>query len=324
MAENMETVKKIGKEAIDLLKNENVLNKTVGLLGMLFPYAGLEKRTLDMYLSEIEKSDLSPDAKLVSCMSVKEKIKKIKNQNSIAKIAINEAKEGTDFSETSGVDKDWLSRFMESAGLVSDKMVQDMWGKILAKEFEEPGSTPLNMVRILTEITPKYAQAFRKICGMKVIKIDLNNNDEMECAQQVIIVPYKENEKEFGELGLSFYILNELETLGLIKFASPNGYGYISNNYGKVLYYVDGKVLDFSSWQNENMPAGNVMFTSAGECLKEITPQESIDGYLEMLKKYLKKNRVMLNEPPRYQVSMKEDYIECRRCQVNSCNSSRE
>ena len=52
------------KTAVDLVKNENVLNKTVGGMGMLFPYAGLKQKAVNMYIEEIEKSDMTPEAKV--------------------------------------------------------------------------------------------------------------------------------------------------------------------------------------------------------------------------------------------------------------------
>lgn len=107
--------------AVDLVKSENIQNKAVSLLGMLFPYAGIEKRALDMYLSDVEKSDMSPESKLIATLSAKTTIKKLKNQKSIADQAVSNAKEGTVFDASSGVNHDWLERFMDSAGFVSVK-----------------------------------------------------------------------------------------------------------------------------------------------------------------------------------------------------------
>lgn len=69
--------------AVDLVKSENIQNKAVSLLGMLFPYVGIEKRALDMYLSDIEKSDMSPESKLIATLSAKTTIKKLKNQKKL-------------------------------------------------------------------------------------------------------------------------------------------------------------------------------------------------------------------------------------------------
>ena len=73
--------KAVGETVLDLAKNENVLNKTADIMGMLFPYAGLTKKAVDMYISEIEKSDMSIDTKMFLVMNTKKTFKKIKIKN---------------------------------------------------------------------------------------------------------------------------------------------------------------------------------------------------------------------------------------------------
>ena len=85
---------KLGETALDLVKNENVQNKVADLFGMLFPYAGIKKKAVDMYIEEIENSDLSTEAKMISLLNAKKTLKKIKNQKNIAEIAKENAKEG--------------------------------------------------------------------------------------------------------------------------------------------------------------------------------------------------------------------------------------
>jgi hypothetical protein len=109
-------------------------------------------------------------------------VKKIKNQKAVAEIAMENAKPGTDFSENSGVSEEWLDRFMDSAGFVGTEEIQWIWGKILANEFERPGSTPPNMIRILSEITPGLASAFRYICSMCIWILPLNEKGDIQGA----------------------------------------------------------------------------------------------------------------------------------------------
>ena len=158
-----------GKAALELVQNENVLNKTVGALGMLFPYAGITKKAVDMYIAEIEKSDMPIDAKMYAMMNAKKQLKQMKNQKQIAEIAMQNAKEGTSFTSDCGVSEEWLERFMDSAAYVSDENIQLIWGKILSNEFDNPGTTPPNMIRILSEMTPTYAKAFRQLCSMRFL-----------------------------------------------------------------------------------------------------------------------------------------------------------
>lgn len=309
----MGIIEKAGKTALDLAKNEAVLDKTSNIASMLFPYAGLRKKALDMYISDVEKSDMTSESKLIAVLNAKSTIKKLKNQKNIAQIAIDTAKEETDFTEKSGVNKEWLERFMDSAGFVSDEVVQTMWGKILGKEFEKPGSTPSNMIRILSEITPVYAQAFRKICSMQMITVTLYENGKIKSARQDVVVPYSNDERIFSEMGLTFSVFNELETLGLIKFDALGGYAVTGINEKNVLLYVNGETLEIEEHKENKIPVGSVMLTAAGMCLKNITPTEMINGYSDLVKKYINKEQIKLKEHIRYRLIKEGVTIRCEK-----------
>lgn len=300
----MEIGKIVGGTALDLVKNDNVLNKTAGVMGMLFPYAGLRQKAVNMYIEEIEKSDMTPEAKVFAFLNIKKTFKKIKNQKSIADIAIENAKEGTDFSEQSGVSEDWLDRFMDLAGFVSAEDIQLIWGKILANEFEKPGSTPPNMIRILSEITSDLASAFRKICSMRVFICPLLEDDNIEMAFEKTFVPYNGHEDVFHEMGISFNILNELETLGVIRFSTIGGYVSKKIENAKVLLCIGDKLEVISEHKNGEIPIGNVMLTSVGEALQRITEDEKIPNYYEMIREYVLKNSVKLADEHDFQIAI--------------------
>ena len=286
----------IAKTAVDLVKTDNVLNKTTGLMGMLFPYAGIKQKTVNMYMNEIEKADISPEAKVYAALNIKSTFKKIKNQKSIAEIALENAKENTDFSEKSGVNEDWLDRFMDSAGFVSSEELQLVWGKILANEFEKPGSTPPNMIRVLSEITPNMAKAFRTICSMSIWLLPLKEDGNIERNIRRILVPFKGNEDRFRELGVGFDILNELETLGVLKFESIAGYVTKGISNKEVLICVGEKLDVIESHKQNEVPIGNVLLTSVGEALLAITESVEIVGYHDMVKNYLGKENIKFAE----------------------------
>ena len=299
----MEIEKVIGKTALELVQNESIINKSTDLLGMLFPFVGLKKKALDMYLSDIENSDLPSESKLMAVLNAKQTIKKFKNQSKVAELALANAPDGTDFSERSGVNEEWFDRFMDSAGFVSSEDVQLIWGKILAKEFENPGSTPSNMIRILTEITPTYAHAFRKICSMKTTIIGIDENDNPQNATQRVFVPYSENEEALNKIGLTFSMLNELETFGLIKFNSLSGYAAVGYNQKIVLIHANTNTIAINEHEKNKVPIGNVMLTSTGECLMNITPTDTILHYDDMVKKYIQNNNTTkIVENAEYQV----------------------
>lgn len=303
---------KVGEKAFNLVENKELLDKSTKIMGMLFPYAGLTKKALDMYIADVEQSNMSSESKLIAVLDAKKTIKKLKNQKRIAEIAVETAKDNTDFTEQSGVNQEWLERFMDSAGFVSDEAVQLIWGKILGKEFERPGSTPSNMIRILSEITPVYAQAFKKICSMQMLAIEVDETDKITDSKKEVVVPYKRNESKFDEIGLTFSIINELETLGLIKLKYLEDYALNYVNTSHIVLFVDGEVWETDEYGNVQVPCGNVMLTSAGECLKEITPTETIAGYSEWVKKYIQ-GHITLKKTASYRVSVDGNKIDCEK-----------
>lgn len=298
-----------GKAVVDLIKNENVQNKTISALGMLFPYAGIKKRAIDTYINDIENSNLPSETKVVAMLNAKKTIKKLKNQKDIADIAIENSKAGTDFSDKSGVNQEWIERFMESAGFVSSDEMKLVWGKILSNEFEQPGSTPPNMIRILSEITPTLARAFKKICSMKVWICPLLEDENIEMAFQKIFVPYKGHDNELRELGISFNILNELETLGVIKVSTISGYASKNIDNANILLCIGDKLEVISEHKNGELPIGNVILTSAGESLQQITEAEEIPNYYNMIRQYLLEKGVKIADDHNFQATEDGDTL---------------
>lgn len=105
---------------------------------------------------------------------------------------------------------------MESASHVSNEDIKLIWGKILAKEYEEPGSTPFNMTRILSEITPRYAEVFKNICSMRRLTVVVDDVGKEIVSRYDVVVPFEKNSDYFERIGIDFNNLCELETLGLI------------------------------------------------------------------------------------------------------------
>lgn len=175
-----------------------------------------------------------------------------------------------------------------------------MWGKILAKEFEKPGSTPHNMVRILSEIASEHAEAFQKICSMKRISLFTDGDGSIKEIRRNIVVPYEGNEAEFRALGLSFDLLNELETLGLIKFDSVAGFVTLNVPEKGVVTYIDGVTQEIESHRKDQLPIGNILLTEAGDCLCRIIQPTPIPNYISLEKKYMISNGVVFKERSRY------------------------
>lgn len=301
------------KTLVDIAKNENALDKATGLMRMLFPYVGVKQKAVDMYIKDIEQSNLPTETKTYMLLNIKKEFKKIKNQKAIAEIAIENMKEETILSPDNHISEEWFDRFMDSAGFVSSEEIQLIWGKILANEFERPGSTPPNLTRILSEITTELAKAFICICSMSIRIMPLYN-DNIEELHNTIMVPYKTSEKNLLDLGLTFRILNELETLGVIKFNSVSGYIMKGIDSERVLICVGDKLDVVEKYNKCEFPIGNVILTAVGESLFSIIERIEINGYYEMVKNYMKNNGVEFANEHNYEiVAVNDESLKIRK-----------
>lgn len=156
------------------------------------------------------------------------------------------------------------------------------------------------MVRILSEITSKHAQAFQKICSMKRLSLFTEGSGSVKEVRNDIVVPYEGNEEEFRTLGLSFDLLNELETLGLIKFDTIAGFVALNTPEKGVVTYIDGLTQEVESHKKDQLPIGNVMLTEAGDCLCRIIQPTPIPNYISLEKKYMISNGVVFKERSGY------------------------
>ena len=203
-----------------------------------------------------------------------------------------------------------IDRFMDSAGFVSEEEMQLIWGKILAEEFQNPGSTPTSLTRILSEITPHLARTFKIICSMKVIIIPLKDDGDIElnAANYSIFVPYIKQDRTFANLGIYFKDIGELESLGLIKFNSISG--FVQRDINRALIYSKNNLTMIEDLKNAELPIGNVMLTSVGEALSRITESEDIDGFNHMVDKYLEDQRCKIVYEHDYDSVIIDDTIE--------------
>ena len=203
---------------------------------------------------------------------------------------------------------------MNSAGYVSSEQVQIIWGKILSDEFKRPGSTPPCMIRVLSEMTPKLAKAFQLVCSMSVSICELDEKEEIKDSFRKIIVPFSDNNETLYSMGLGFDMLNELETLGVIRFSPVSGYISKGVSNEKMIIIIDNRVDLIEQHEKEVMPIGDVILTSVGKVLYEtINASLTIEGYYDMVKAYMSKKGVVFAENHNYYVDVHDNNLEIKR-----------
>lgn len=251
-------------------KNMNDAFKSV------FLYSSGTQEAINKYINLIENaSNLSELEKIAALANIKQNMKHIQNQYKIINIAQLNAKNGTDFSNNSTVNSEWLERFLDLAKYVCDGETQVIWGKILANEFEIPGSTPASLIRILSEITTSLANAFRTLCSLSTTIYPYEpSTDSNENFINVIFMPTTGNDSFFVSHGLNFETIKELETIGLIVYENA---GLVDDSFveTKIAYQtLDGKVIvdykKLSQYVCNGIDIGDITLTRAGNALKEI------------------------------------------------------
>lgn len=70
------------------------------------------------------------------------------------------------------VDDDWASKFFNAARDISSEQMQEVWGKILAREVERPGSFTPRSLDTLQALSKEEARLFQHILQYKVVTDD--------------------------------------------------------------------------------------------------------------------------------------------------------
>ena len=108
-----------------------------------------------------------------------------------------------------------------------------------------------------------------------------------------VIIFFDSNSSLLSKHGISFKSLNDLDSLGLIKFESLAGIitQYDSGIIRRIHLYYNGFTQTVSKFPDKAFPIGNVILTSSGETLSKSISKQIIPGYLEYVVGELKKNQ---------------------------------
>ena len=209
----------------------------------------------------------------------------------------------SDDANPDAMEDDWIANFFAKSRVVSDNEMQKLWARLLAGEANSPGSFSRRTVSLLADLDKDDAETFAKLC----------------CYAWSIIT---ENEKEYVPLvfddkaaiyknrGIDFIALNNLESIGLIKYdkmaqlhffsdyvppKSTSLQRYIARYFGKQV------LLDLPLHADNGIRVGHTFFTKAGGELASITRGKPVDGFYEYVKEEWKQHlpKVEMSEQDR-------------------------
>ncbi|WP_180950203.1 DUF2806 domain-containing protein [Pygmaiobacter massiliensis] len=287
-----ETYETFFKAAGETVAKESV-NKLSDMLGRCFPFWGVKKEAVLTYIEEIKSSDLSPEAKMVALARTKSTYKHLKNQIAIAQIAEKQVKLGPSSEFESTINVEWFERFFEASKFVSDEKLQFMWGKILAGEIQKPNSTPPRIIRILSEITPFYCNAFQALCSLAIYLTPFGPEAQRGKTMPTVIVP--PNYEYLEKYNINFSVLSELQCLGLIVYDSFVGYRLrIDPKESPFINFLYGQTSFTAITSQESLPVGCVILTEVGEKIFSFVEKTIIPEHLDYVIEFLEKREVKL------------------------------
>ncbi len=269
-------------------------NILLDVIDRFFPFCGLTKRALDVYISEIEKSDKPKEYKAWEIMRAKKEFKKLSNIKSIIEVAQEYCTEEDLKKNSYSENEEWFDYFFEKAGNISDESVQQIWGQILANEIKDKGKTPRSVISVLSEIDSQLAKLFMLVCAHRLIFVPLDEHGsalQNLVFKQVIIF---NNDEYYRNKGINLLVLNELEAIGLI---SSNNLGYLKRiPLAKKVLISDGVFTECVLVEKGELNTGDIMLTRAGlYLLNTINPQIAGDQH-EVTRDYYLRNGYVFEE----------------------------
>lgn len=199
----------------------------------------------------------------------------IKQQN-IESIIEKSIPEISDNANPNGIDNDWLLNYFDNAKFISNELIQNLWAKLLAGEANKPGSISKKTLKVLSELDTEDAISFNKLCSF----VFYVNNEP-----QVFIF---NSEDEFYNNYISFDVLNNLNTLGLISMNSFLGYmmGDFPKHYSMI--YGDKKIQITGKNETDNkLDCGKCILTKVGTELVQFCSPIYEKTILEITYKHL-------------------------------------
>lgn len=147
----------------------------------------------------------------------RERLEQLRNQKNLESIIkrANAYCSGTDIAER--VDQDWFNNYLSLAQGISNKTMQDLWSKILAKEITHAGSFSHKTLKVFRTMSIHEAKLFAKVCSIAVKDNSKKNIRVISGAYYKPGLLNLFNKKRRQIINLSEFSLNYTELLTLAE-----------------------------------------------------------------------------------------------------------
>lgn len=187
-------------------------------------------------------------------------------------------------------DLDWFNRYITLAEDVSNKTMQDLWAKILARELSRPGVYSLKALKVFRDMSIVDAKLLAKACSL-AIKDQSKKNIRILSGiyQQPGLLNFFNKDRQ-QHINLSHFGLNYADILSLadnnLIFKQESESNMMAS--GETLnFYYNGLPLKLSC-KKANIAVQFYKFTPIGTELANLITDKPNDEFFSALKQQLK------------------------------------
>lgn len=256
------------------------------------PYKAIGRECFELTLKRLMEDDNIPlEIKAFITCDVAGYVKHIKNKYSIMEISEKYLTQRKPDNQNN-IDEDWFDLFLEECKTISNEQIQQIWGKVLAEECQNPNRIRKSFLPMLKTLDKKTAQDFQKINNM-IFTLTTDNPQIPPRELVCIYLPSNNSLNESVSAALNFNLtsieISDLVQNGLIdntyskehiiKFPKPVKYCYIN--------YFDTRIK--IEIKNNCFKYGQVLLTYNGFTLSKFIEKQKNNNYIPLLLDYYKK-----------------------------------
>lgn len=208
----------------------------------------------------------------------------LKKQNNIETIVSNAyfALENEEVVSDEIVDEDWITRFFDITGEISNEEMQDLWGQILCGEIKSPGSYSLRTLDLLKNMSHKEAKTFNKIA-----QYIIEDGNIYYIYNDIAIL---------NKFGISILDIAELGEAGLISLESLSRKITLEPNNNYNFQYVKNIVFLNNGTENQiDILLPFYKLTKAGEEIFKLNETDFKENYLREIAEKMKMENIHLS-----------------------------
>ena len=259
----------------DIMGIKGIVEKVIDVLGLDVIGAPLqakaesikkisEARTnneLEIKNHIINSPDLSTTQKLQLNAMIGANYKKFLRQMEVLGIAINNMDEK---SSKENIDEDWLLDFFEKVGNISNDVVKQIWGKLLAGAASDKNVCSKTLLNALFMMSTEEVKDFSNLSRFCISEVGSGGNLYTINAYPILFFASHVNSYQLS--GLSRLRLNKLASLGLIEVDYKKEFVF-SKKEVRLIY--NNKIIEIIG--KDKIRIGNVIFTYDGYLLYQMT-----------------------------------------------------